>query len=150
MERRRRPYECTGDGIIDLWSHYENGHLVRRDLNAVGLEMLSQKDQPPPGRSQTDSPNQSSRQPRLTKLRFQETPDASGERMEAVSKGSYRTHNRPSLHKQLATSTELHELWDFSFVGPKSNRAEVTPLIGRYRGPSDASIDCNRKVSHRR
>ena len=73
--------------------------IVRRDLNVVGLEMYSQKDQPPPGRSQTDPPNQSSRQPRLTKLRFQETPDASGERMEVVSKGSYRTHNRPSLHK---------------------------------------------------
>ena len=44
----REEQDLNGDGIIDVWSHYENGRLARRDLNAVGLEVLSQKDQPPP------------------------------------------------------------------------------------------------------
>jgi hypothetical protein len=39
--------DLNGDGIPDLWSYYENGHLARRDVSAVGLEILSKKDQLP-------------------------------------------------------------------------------------------------------
>jgi len=39
--------DLNGDGSVDLWSYYENGRLVRRDVSAVGLEILSQKDQLP-------------------------------------------------------------------------------------------------------
>jgi hypothetical protein len=39
--------DLSGDGIPDLWSYFENGRLVRRDVNAVGLEILSKKDQLP-------------------------------------------------------------------------------------------------------
>jgi antitoxin component YwqK of YwqJK toxin-antitoxin module len=39
--------DLTGDGVLDLWSYYENGRLVRRDLSAVGLELLSKQDQLP-------------------------------------------------------------------------------------------------------
>jgi hypothetical protein len=37
--------DLNGDGVVDLWSYYENGRLVRRDLSAVGLELLSKQDQ---------------------------------------------------------------------------------------------------------
>jgi gas vesicle protein len=39
--------DLNGDGTVDLWSYYENGRLVRRDLSAVGLELLSNQDQIP-------------------------------------------------------------------------------------------------------
>ena len=46
----REERDLNGDGIPDLWSHFENGRLVRRDVSAVGLELLSKKDQlPAPG-----------------------------------------------------------------------------------------------------
>jgi antitoxin component YwqK of YwqJK toxin-antitoxin module len=39
--------DLNGDGMVDLWSYYENGRLVRRDLSAVGLELLSKPNQLP-------------------------------------------------------------------------------------------------------
>ena len=33
--------DLNGDGLPDLWSHYDHGRLVRRDLNALGLEVFS-------------------------------------------------------------------------------------------------------------
>jgi hypothetical protein len=39
--------DLNGDGFPDLWSFYENGRLTRRDVNAMGLEILSKKDQLP-------------------------------------------------------------------------------------------------------
>ena len=36
--------DLNGDGTVDLWSYYQNGRLVRRDLNAVGLELVSKQD----------------------------------------------------------------------------------------------------------
>ena len=42
----REEQDLNGDGMVDMWSHYENGLLARRDLSAVGLELLSQKDSP--------------------------------------------------------------------------------------------------------
>ncbi len=39
--------DLNGDGAIDQWSYYENGRLVRRDLSATGLEILSKQDQLP-------------------------------------------------------------------------------------------------------
>ena len=39
--------DLNGDGVPDLWSYYENGRLARRDVNAVGLEILGKKDQLP-------------------------------------------------------------------------------------------------------
>jgi hypothetical protein len=39
--------DLNGDGVVDLWSYYEDGRLVRRDLSAVGLELLSKQDQLP-------------------------------------------------------------------------------------------------------
>ncbi len=51
--------DLNGDGIVDLWSHYDNGRLARRDVSAVGLEILSKQEglpvstaelkHPPPG-----------------------------------------------------------------------------------------------------
>src|SRR5204862_119437 len=42
--------DINGDGITDLWTYYENGRIVRRDVNAAGLEILSKKEQlPAPG-----------------------------------------------------------------------------------------------------
>lgn len=42
--------DLNGDGLPDLWSHYDHGRLVRRELNAVGLEIFStQEDLPSPG-----------------------------------------------------------------------------------------------------
>jgi hypothetical protein len=39
--------DLNGDGVPDLWSYFENGRLARRDVSAVGLEILSKKDQLP-------------------------------------------------------------------------------------------------------
>jgi hypothetical protein len=39
--------DLDGDGAADLWSYYENGRLVRRDVSAVGLEILSKQEQLP-------------------------------------------------------------------------------------------------------
>jgi hypothetical protein len=41
----REERDLNGDGTVDLWSYYENGRLVRRDLSAVGLELMSKQDQ---------------------------------------------------------------------------------------------------------
>jgi hypothetical protein len=40
--------DLNGDGVVDLWAYYQNGRLVRRDVSAVGLEMVSKQDQLPP------------------------------------------------------------------------------------------------------
>jgi hypothetical protein len=39
--------DLNGDGAVDLWSYYEDGRLVRRDLSAIGLELLSKQDRLP-------------------------------------------------------------------------------------------------------
>jgi hypothetical protein len=39
--------DLNGDGIPDLWSYFENGRLVRRDVSAIGLESLSKQEQLP-------------------------------------------------------------------------------------------------------
>ncbi len=39
--------DLNGDGMVDLWSYYSDGRLVRRDVSAVGLELLSKSDQIP-------------------------------------------------------------------------------------------------------
>jgi antitoxin component YwqK of YwqJK toxin-antitoxin module len=39
--------DLNGDGVADLWTYYENGRLVRRDVSAVGLEILSKKEELP-------------------------------------------------------------------------------------------------------
>ena len=36
--------DLDGDEGVDLWSYYENGRLVRRDVSAVGLQLLSNQD----------------------------------------------------------------------------------------------------------
>jgi hypothetical protein len=38
--------DLNGDGVADLWAYYEDGRLVRRDVNAVGVELLSEQDPP--------------------------------------------------------------------------------------------------------
>lgn len=46
--------DLNGDGSADLWSYFENGHLVRRDVSAIGLEILAKQDQlPAPTAGQT-------------------------------------------------------------------------------------------------
>jgi len=35
----------NGDGIADLWTYYENGRVMRRDVSAVGLELLAKQEQ---------------------------------------------------------------------------------------------------------
>ena len=55
--------DLNGDGAVDLWSYYEDGRLVRRDLSAVGLELLAKQDQLP---SSPADPKQTSR-PQLVK-----------------------------------------------------------------------------------
>ena len=50
MTREER--DLNGDGIADLWSYYENGRLVRRDVSAAGLEILSKKEQLPASASE--------------------------------------------------------------------------------------------------
>jgi hypothetical protein len=37
--------DMNGDGIADLWTYYENGRIVRRDVSAVGLELLAKQEQ---------------------------------------------------------------------------------------------------------
>jgi hypothetical protein len=32
--------DLNADGLIDVWAYYENGRLVRRDVSAVGMELL--------------------------------------------------------------------------------------------------------------
>jgi len=39
--------DLNGDGIADLWSYFESGRLVRRDVSAIGLEILSKQEQLP-------------------------------------------------------------------------------------------------------
>ena len=39
--------DLNGDGVPDLWSYFEKGRLARRDVSAVGLEILSKKEQLP-------------------------------------------------------------------------------------------------------
>ena len=39
--------DLNGDGAADLWSYFENGRLVRRDVSAIGLEILSKQEQLP-------------------------------------------------------------------------------------------------------
>jgi hypothetical protein len=39
--------DLNGDGVADLWTYYEDGRLVRRDVNAVGAELLSKQDRLP-------------------------------------------------------------------------------------------------------
>lgn len=39
--------DLSGDGIPDLWAYYENGRLVRRDVSAAGLEILTRQDRLP-------------------------------------------------------------------------------------------------------
>jgi hypothetical protein len=39
--------DLNGDGIADLWAYYQNGRLVRQDVSAVGLELLSKQDRVP-------------------------------------------------------------------------------------------------------
>ncbi len=50
--------DLNGDGTVDLWSYYENGRLVRQDLSAVGLELLSKQHRLP---STPVDPKQTSR-----------------------------------------------------------------------------------------
>ena len=49
--------DLNGDGIPDLWSFFDNGRIVRRDVSAIGLEILSKQDQIPlpPSESRTAS-----------------------------------------------------------------------------------------------
>ena len=37
--------DMDGDGIADLWTYYEDGRIVRRDVSAVGLELLAKQEQ---------------------------------------------------------------------------------------------------------
>ena len=39
--------DLNGDGVADLWSYYENGRLVRRDVSAVGLEIVAKSERVP-------------------------------------------------------------------------------------------------------
>lgn len=39
--------DLNGDGTVDLWTYFENGRMVRRDVNAVGLDLLTQQDKLP-------------------------------------------------------------------------------------------------------
>ena len=39
--------DLNADGIPDLWSYYDNGRLARRDVSAIGLEVLSKQEQLP-------------------------------------------------------------------------------------------------------
>lgn len=46
----KKERDLDGDGLPDLWSHYDHGGLVRSDLNALGLEVFStEEDLPRPG-----------------------------------------------------------------------------------------------------
>jgi hypothetical protein len=37
--------DLNGDGAVDMWSYFENGRLVRLDLSAAGLDLVSTPDQ---------------------------------------------------------------------------------------------------------
>jgi hypothetical protein len=39
--------DLNGDGTVDLWSYFDNGRLTRRDVSAVGLEVLSREEKLP-------------------------------------------------------------------------------------------------------
>jgi hypothetical protein len=39
--------DLSGDGVADLWTYYEGGRIVRRDVSAIGLEILSKQEQLP-------------------------------------------------------------------------------------------------------
>jgi len=39
--------DLNGDGVADLWTYYDNGRIVRRDVSAIGLELLSKQEQVP-------------------------------------------------------------------------------------------------------
>jgi hypothetical protein len=39
--------DLNADGVADLWTYYDNGRVVRRDVSAVGLEVLSKQEQIP-------------------------------------------------------------------------------------------------------
>ena len=39
--------DLNGDGIVDLWSYYDHGRLARRDVSAVGLEILLKEEKLP-------------------------------------------------------------------------------------------------------
>ena len=39
--------DLNGDGIVDLWTYYEGGRIVRRDVSALGLDLLSKQEQLP-------------------------------------------------------------------------------------------------------
>lgn len=43
----REEKDLNGDGAVDLWSYYDGGRLVRRDVSAVGLEILSKQEELP-------------------------------------------------------------------------------------------------------
>ncbi|MBI2359162.1 MAG: hypothetical protein HYV04_09695, partial [Deltaproteobacteria bacterium] len=40
----REEIDLNGDGAVDLWSYYENGRVVRRDVSAVGLEHMTRQE----------------------------------------------------------------------------------------------------------
>jgi hypothetical protein len=39
--------DLNGDGSIDLWASFDNGRMVRRDVNALALDLLTQQDKLP-------------------------------------------------------------------------------------------------------
>jgi hypothetical protein len=39
--------DLNADGVADLWTYYDNGRVVRRDVSALGLEVLSKQEQIP-------------------------------------------------------------------------------------------------------
>lgn len=39
--------DLNGDGVADIWTYYENGRVTRRDVSAVGLEILAKQEQLP-------------------------------------------------------------------------------------------------------
>jgi hypothetical protein len=39
--------DLNGDGVVDLWAYYKDGRLVRKDVSAAGMELLSKQDQVP-------------------------------------------------------------------------------------------------------
>ena len=41
----KKETDLNADGAIDLWSYYEAGRLVRRDVSATGLEVMAKRDQ---------------------------------------------------------------------------------------------------------
>jgi hypothetical protein len=49
--------DLNGDGIVDLWSYYDNGILARRDVSAVGLEILSKQEKLPVSTAELRQPS---------------------------------------------------------------------------------------------